>query len=193
MFIGNPEEKSYRSIFPVATEEQLMRRHHHNTLATNGAQFLFLTRWRRVSSGITVQPATRRCVQSGVRSYCLRTRWASSPLLPPPSLAGSSLAAAGWQTVVQRIAERLGGLQDLRAAWGEGFLRPLPEQLQSGLPAHLGDAGSAILSPAAKPRLGRDGQAAWVSRPAGGGTAGLHALKGCTEVGNILGHVFHLM
>lgn len=44
MFIGNPEEKSYRSTFPVATEKQLMRRlHHHNILADiNGAQFLFL-------------------------------------------------------------------------------------------------------------------------------------------------------
>lgn len=122
-------------------------------------------------------------------SYRLWTR--SSPL--PPSLAGSSLAAAGRQTVVQRIAERLGGLQDLRAARREGLLGPLPEQLQPGLPAHLGDAGSASLPPAAHPSLGRDGQAAGVNHPAGGGTAGLHALKGRREVGNILGHLSRLM
>lgn len=118
------------------------------------------------------------------------------PLCPPPpspSSAGSSLAAAGRQTVVQRIAERLGGLQDLRAARGERLLRPLPEQLQPGLAAHLGDAGSASLSPAAQSRLGRDGQAAGVNHPAGGGAAGLHALKGCREVGDILGRALHLM
>lgn len=99
--------------------------------------------------------------------------------LLPEALDGSSLASAGRQTVVERIAERLGGLQDLRAARGERLLRPLPEQLQPGLPAHLGDAGSPSLPPA-DPRLGRDGQAARVARWPGGGAAGLHALKGCT-------------
>lgn len=100
------------------------------------------------------------------------------PPPPVPVRAASSLAAAGRQAVVQRIAQRLGSFQDLRAARGQGFLRPLPEQLQPGLPAHLGDAGRARLSPAAHARLGGDGEAARVHHPAGGGAAGLHALRG---------------
>lgn len=90
----------------------------------------------------------------------------------------SALAATGRQAVVQRVAEGLGRLQDLRPAGGQGLLRTLPEQLQPRLPTHLGHAGTSGLGPAAEPRLSWDGQAAWIHHPAGGGTAGLQALGG---------------
>lgn len=187
MFIGNPEEKSIDPPF------QLQQRN-------SWWDGIIATIFSRTSTGhsffsskVAAGQQHHSTASDQETCYCLWMRWASSPLCPPPPLAGSSLAAAGRQTVVQRIAERLGGLEDLRAARGDGFFRTLPEQLQPGLPAHLGDAGSASLPPAAHPRLGRDGQAARVNHPAGGGAAGLHALRGCREVGNVSGHVFHLM
>lgn len=102
------------------------------------------------------------------------------------SSLSSALAAAGRQAVVQRVAQRLGGLQDLGAARGQRLLRSLPEQLQPGLPAHLGHAGGPHFPPAAQPRLGRHGQASRVHHPTGGGAAGLHVLRG----GNIAGHLY---
>lgn len=154
----------------------MRKHHHHNILADiNRAQFLFLKGGvGSAASQYSQQPGDLFRAVLGLLVCGLDELLSAHP----PFLAGSSLAAAGRQTVVQRIAEGLGGLQDLRAARREGFLRPLPEQLQPGLPAHLGDAGSAYLPPAAHPRLGWDGQAAWVDHPAGGGTAGLQALKG---------------
>ena len=114
-------------------------------------------------------------------------RWASSITVSSErccflgfSCPRSPLAAAGGQAVVQGVAEGLGGLQDLRAAGGQRLLGTLPEELQPPLPpAHLRDAGRACLPPAAPPRRGRDGQAAGVRRPAGGGPDRLRALRGC--------------
>lgn len=94
-FIGNPEE-----INPSFQLQQLMRRHQFfSSRVSTGSSLLFL-------SSISAQPSTRRRVLPVVL------------LLLLPSLAASSLAAAGWQTVVQRIAQRLWSLQDLRATWG---------------------------------------------------------------------------
>lgn len=94
----------------------------------------------------------------------------------------SALAAAGRQAVVQRVTEGLGRLQHLRPARGQRFLRTLPKQFQPRLTAHFGHAGSASLSPAAHSGLRRDGQAARVHHPTGGGSAGLQALERSTEV-----------
>lgn len=128
------------------------------------------------------------CVLETLRSLVVAAaegeRIRAPPPPPCPALprrAGSALAATGRQAVVQRVAEGLGRLQDLRPTRGEGFLRALPEQFQPRLPAHFRHAGAASLPPAAEPRRGRDGQAARVHHPAGGRTARLQALGGRTE------------
>lgn len=95
----------------------------------------------------------------------------------------SALAATRRQAVVQRVAEGLGSLRDLRSAWGEGFLRALPEQFKPRLLTHFRHTGTAGFPPAADPRLSWDGQAAWIHHPTGGRTTGLQALRGRTEGG----------
>jgi len=82
MFIGNPEEKSI-DLFPVATEKQLMRKHHHNILVNIKKAASLSQRWRwvrqhRSTAGIQKTCSERACVSLSVDSM---RRSLSSPTL----------------------------------------------------------------------------------------------------------------
>lgn len=178
-FIGNPEQKSYRLMSSCIRNDwwDLCGRPQDSVSVPPRWQQLLRCQCVRRPAEIWVRRAAEVCRQSDLLS----------------ALRGSSLAAAGRQTVVQRVAQRLRSLQDLRAAGRQRFLRPLPEKLQPGLTAHLGDARSAVLSPAVHSRLCRDWQAAGVNHTAGGRSAGLHALRRTKFGLNALSRATHLI